>query len=86
MATDEQGRIILPQKDYNEEQKKRALEEKNMYFVWLRLGRPPTPDEAGQHFANEGGAEEFARTHVIAESLQGGIPASPSSAQKEGEK
>lgn len=56
---------VLSLEEYQRKQKEEALSDENKYFAGEKLGHSPNPDEAVLHYANNGGAEHFAETHIL---------------------
>jgi len=46
-----------------EMQREEILSDENLWFAGEFLGHSPSPDEAGMHYANHGGADNFNELH-----------------------
>ncbi|MFA4936981.1 MAG: hypothetical protein WC575_01635 [Patescibacteria group bacterium] len=60
----------LPLKEYEELQKKEILGPDNEYFAGQELGHSPTDNEAAVHYVEHGGAEHFAKEHLLKNRLE----------------
>lgn len=64
------GKEIVPFRQYINLQINEALGPENMWYTGEEVGHPPTPQEALRHYAEAGGAEHFAQTHISLEELR----------------
>ncbi|MFH1111470.1 MAG: hypothetical protein V1712_00145 [Patescibacteria group bacterium] len=66
----ESKKTPLSLKEYEELQIKEMLGQDNEYFAGRELGHSPTDEEAAEYYVEHGGAEHFAKEHLLKTRLE----------------